>query len=1091
MNEDQVGRTVILHQTHNHKGKLLFKDNRISTTKYNILTFIPKNLFFQFSRIANFYFLIIILLLQFSWAPISATVAVVPLAIVILFTMVRDGIEDIMRWRSDQKINSSTAHRLINGGFEDIKWMDVHVGDIIQIMKDEQIPADCVVFSTNHDDGIAYIDTCNLDGETNLKIRQAIPVTNNLKTGPDCAQFNAKIECDLPNNKLYVFNGNIEINSSQYSLDNRQVLLRGCVLRNTQWAIGAVVYTGHESKLMKNSSAARTKRSLLERGLNWKLISILIFLVSFAFIGAGVGYVFETKNINTGKHWYFGRNEENKRNLVEMFFILLVSHIVIINAIIPISLYVTLEIVRLFQAMFVRFDADMYDEENDMPAAARTSNISDDLGQIEYIFSDKTGTLTRNMMEFMKCSIGGKIYGCGTTEVAYAAAKRRGISIPPPDTKGKAFKDADFMKLIKSKDCPTDVRHFLWLLSVCHAVIPEEDEKEEYGIAFQASSPDEGALVLAAADFGYIFTGRSSSGITLKVNDEEVQVPVLANLEFTSERKRSSVIIKHPETNEIVLYCKGADDLIFQRLSEKSPNKEETRENLKEFAANGLRTLCCAYRVIDEDFFNRWIERYNDANCAITGRDEAVNAVANEVECDLTLIGATAIEDKLQIGVPDTIESLLRAGINIWVITGDKRETAINIGFACSLLSSDMKLIELDTEDIDELMTIVESAINEKSSQPMALVASGSSLHHLLDDEHADKFYQLSKRCQSVICCRVSPLQKATIVKIMREKTGSLALAVGDGANDVGMILQADIGVGISGREGRQAVLASDYAIGQFRFLKKLLLVHGYLNFYRNVDLVNYSFYKNMAFSFNQIVFGFITGNGGATMYESVLYTIYNVIFTSVPPVIFAAADRDVSIESMMSIPEIFNCSGQRKWLQSYGRFWLNLILGMYHGVCAFIVPYFAMQPFVYSNGHNFGLREFGTTVYFGVVIIVNLRIALMCYYWTWLHHLFIWASILIFPLCALIIDAFKLSDDYRGVVIPLLSSSLYWIPAIGSTFLAMLPLLLIHTIQSGMNTTKNYISYLETSKKVFGTDASSSDEDGSESLHTDSESES
>lgn len=1067
MADEQESRVVILHQTHNDKGKLLFKNNKIKTTKYTILTFIPKNLFFQFSRLANFYFLIIVCLLQFSWAPISAAVAVFPLLVVVLFTMIRDGIEDILRWKSDQKINSTIGHRLSNGSFQDTKWMDIYVGDIIQINKDEQIPADVVILSTSHDDGLAYIDTCNLDGETNLKVRQSLPITQRLKTGQEFAEFNAKIECDKPNNQLYTFNGNIEINSQHYSLDNKQILLRGCNLRNTQWAIGAVVYTGLESKIMLNASEVRSKRSYLERSLNLKLISILMFLVVFAFVGAGVGFVFEKKNIDSGKHWYFFRNQKNKRKYAEMFFILLVSHIVIINAIIPISLYVTLEIVRLFQALFVHYDADMYDVENDMPAASRTSNISDDLGQIKYIFSDKTGTLTRNMMEFMKCSIAGKIYGHGTTEVAYAAAKRRGISIPPPDFNGKAFKDEQFDKIIEGNNTPIEIRHFLWLLSICHAVIPEADSDAEYGIAFQASSPDEGALVKAAADFGYIFCGRTTSNVTINVKGSPITIPILANLEFSSERKRSSVIIRHPETNEIVLYCKGADDLIYERLKQDSPYQEKTREDLKQFAADGLRTLCCAYRVLDENFFNDWIERYNDANCAITGRDEAVNIVANEVECDLTLVGATAIEDKLQIGVSDTIESLLRAKINIWVITGDKRETAINIGFACSLLTSEMKLIELDTDDTDRLMRIVEDGINDNSGSPLALVASGASLYVLLDKEHQDKFYELSKKCQSVICCRVSPLQKATIVKIMREKTGELALAIGDGANDVGMILQADVGVGISGKEGRQAVLASDYAIGQFRFLKKLLLVHGYLDFYRNVDVVNYSFYKNMAFSFNQIVFGFMTGNGGATMYESILYTIYNVIFTSIPPVIFAAADRNVSIDAMMRIPEIYDQEGKKKYLMSYGRFWLNLVLGMFHGICAFLIPYFALMPNIYSNGRNFGLREFGTTVYFAVVMIVNLRMALMCYYWTWLHHLFVWLSIAVFPLCAVIVDGMKLSDDYRGIAIPLLRSANFWLPPLGSSFLAMLPLLFYNTFQTGMNTTVNYVNYVESSKYV------------------------
>lgn len=143
-----------------------------------------------------------------------------------------------------------------------------------------------------------------------------------------------------------------------------------------------------------------------------------------------------------------------------------------------------------------------------------------------------------------------------------------------------------------------------------------------------------------------------------------------------------------------------------------------------------------------------------------------MNEIANEVETDLTLI-----EDKLQPGVPDTIESLLKAKISIWVITGDKRETAINIGFACSLLSSSMKLVELDTEDESKLLQIVDENLAENNNEdPLALIASGTSMYFLLNNENANRFYRLSQKCQSVICCRVSPLQKATIVKIMREK---------------------------------------------------------------------------------------------------------------------------------------------------------------------------------------------------------------------------------------------------------------------------------------------------------------------------------
>jgi phospholipid-translocating P-type ATPase (flippase) len=1072
------GRHVLLHQTRNDKGEPLFMNNYISTTKYTLLTFLPKNLFEQFSRIANLYFLVIALLLQFDWAPISAAVAVLPLVLVIAISAVREAVEDFFRWRSDQRINSMIAHRLSvfpigqNSEFVDERWDSILVGDFLLIKKDEEIPADVVVVGTSDPDGAAFVDTCNLDGETNLKPRDSLRIAGNVQTADAATRLTGELVCDHPNNLLYTFNGYLERTGDtvQYPIDNNQVFLRGCILRNVEFVIGVVVYTGYDSKLMKNSSAARTKRSRLEKGLNVKLMSVLAFMVAFSFIGAGVGYVFEDREIDTAHHWYFGRNSSNKRTLVGVFFILFISHLLVINAMIPISLYVTLEVVRIFQAFFVAYDREMYDEASETGASARTSNISDDLGQISYIFSDKTGTLTRNVMEFMKCSIAGVVYGTGTTEIAYAAAKRQGKDIEPPDPHGKAFKDDRFTTMLQNPaDLPEPVMHFLWLLAICHAVIPEENPAAPYGIRFQASSPDEAALVLAAADFGYLFKARTSSAVLLVINGVETQIPILANIEFTSTRKRSSVIFRHPVTGKIVIYCKGADDLVLDRLSEESPYVPETRENLATFAANGLRTLCCAYRELDDDFFQQWAADFQAANCSITDREKAVDDVANVVESKLMLIGATAIEDKLQIGVPDTIESLLQAHINVWVITGDKLETAVNIGFACALLTNEMQLIQIDSTDCEEILTTAKRALLYRSEKPLALVATGASLHVLLEPDNESTFYELTKLCQSVVCCRVSPLQKATIVRLMRDTTGALTLAIGDGANDVGMIMQADVGVGISGKEGRQAVLAADYALAQFRFLKRLLLLHGRLNFYRNCDLVNYSFYKNMFFSFVQIIFGFLSSNSGNTMYDSMLYSVFNVIFTSIPPVVYAGLERDVEIDAMLRQPDLYNWDGQRPWLVGYLRFWAFLGLGIFHGLCAFFIPYFGTYPCVYRDGRVFSLPESGSIVYFSVVLLVNCTIAVMSSYWTWLHFVFYILSVLIFLPAVLVVDALELSSDFRGIAIPLLKSGHLYLSAIAVSVLGLLPLVALRAIDNGQLYSRNRIALNERSRKVGG----------------------
>jgi len=667
-------------------------------------------------------------------------------------------------------------------------------------------------------------------------------------------------------------------------------------------------------------------------------------------------------------------------------------------------------------------------------------------------------------MEFMKCSIAGRKYGSGTTEVAYAAAKRRGIPCQPPDQTGKAFKDQTFISLLNG-DTPKEIKDFLWMLSVCHAVIPEPDPSKPFGIAFQASSPDEGALVSAAADFGYIFKARKPGEVTVCRNGTDVTVQVLAVLEFTSERKRSSVIIRHPETNEIVLFCKGSDDLIMQRLAPDSEYVDVTREHLKSFAADGLRTLCAAYRVIDEDFFNKWSERYNAANCQLENREQAVGKVADEVESNLHLLGATAIEDKLQIGVPEAIESLLKAGIRVWILTGDKRETAINIGFACSLLSNEMKLIVLDSTNEMEIMQEINKGLTMTGE--IALVASGAALHCALADSNRAQFFKLADRCQSVVCCRVAPIQKADVVKMVRDITGALCLAIGDGANDVGMILQADIGVGISGQEGMQAVLASDYSFAQFRFLKRLLLVHGRFNFKRNIDLINYSFYKNMAVNICQFLYGFFNNFSTLTIYDAILISVFNVMFTSAPPVVFAGLEREVDLDTALDHPEIYKWEGKRTQMLSTLDYWKWIILGIFHGLVCFFIPYLGMRPFINNSGRSIGYAGFGSTVYGCVICVTNFMMATMTSYWTWLNHFFYWGSICIYPLVHLIVDKFGLCKEITGFTGIIFSCPSFWLSVIGATILAILPIIAYNTIMNSQNTLTNRLAATQRSSII------------------------
>lgn len=230
-------------------------------------------------------------------------------------------------------------------------------------------------------------------------------------------------------------------------------------------------------------------------------------------------------------------------------------------------------------------------------------------------------------------------------------------------------------------------------------MIPEKSE--DGSIIYHAASPDERALVYGAQKFGYVFKTRTPSYVEIDALGKIERIEILNVLEFTSTRKRMSVITRNSR-GEIKLYCKGADTVIFERLASNGQSfKDLTLRHLEEFATEGLRTLCCAVSIIPPDVYEDWKHTYHKASTSLQYRERKVEDAANLIETNLTLLGATAIEDKLQEGVPDTIQSLLQANIYVWVLTGDKQETAINIGYSCRLLSHGMELIILNEESLD------------------------------------------------------------------------------------------------------------------------------------------------------------------------------------------------------------------------------------------------------------------------------------------------------------------------------------------------------------------------------------------------------
>ncbi|KAM3856008.1 phospholipid-transporting ATPase IK isoform 2-T2 [Vipera latastei] len=1009
--------------------KRKYADNAIKTAKYNFFTFLPLNLFEQFHRMANVYFLFIILLQTFPQISTLPWFALLfPLGILLSIRGIRDLIDDVARHRSDGEINNRPCEILIGGSFCKKKWCDIQVGDIVCLHKDSFVPADILLLSSSEPNSLCYVETMDIDGETNLKYRQALLVTHEqLTCMENMAAFDGEVVCEEPNSQLHNFIGTLEWHGEKYPLDCEKILLRGCRIRNTEVCYGLVIYAGFDTKIMKNCGKIKLKKTklchLMDRLV--LLITVTLLLTSFGLaIGSGL---WATKFFQ--EHSYLFAFYHHTSALSYAFFAFW-GFLILLSLVIPMSMLITFEFIYLVNSCFINWDTEMYCAEKDTPAKARSTSLNDQLGQIEYIFSDKTGTLTQNIMTFKKCCINGTIYGSSKK----SECSSMDLSWNKYIDKKLEFHDQLLLDTIRRDQDPI-VREYIRLLALCHTVMVEEKENE---LVYQAASPDEEALVTAARNLGYVFLSRTQDSITISELGIQRTYKVLALLDFNSVRKRMSVLVQDPE-DCIKLYTKGADSVILERLHSDQTNKGSTIKALDSFAAETLRTLCLAMKELDKKEYALWKKKHHAASILLQGRAQALDTVYEEIEQNLQLLGATAIEDKLQDGVPETIHLLKRGDIKVWVLTGDKQETAVNIGFACHLLSEDMTILE-ESEisdileptwyssnslagsgealcNINSFLPYEASAVHDKK----ALVVTGDFLEKIFHTEEHKKakrkegllkhlcfrtadtskdhgkliekaFVELATTCQAVICCRVTPKQKALIVQMVKRHKNAISLAIGDGANDVNMIKTADIGVGISGQEGMQAVQCSDYALAQFRYLQRLLFVHGKWSYLRISKFLRYFFFKTFAGMMVQIWFAFYTGFTAQPLLEGWFLALYNVVYTSFPVLCLGLFEQDVNDKKSLQFPELYK-AGQKDLFFNFGIFFVSFIHGSFVSLANFYITMWAM-------GDRSGVRvtgdyqSFGMIVATSAILTVIAEIMLEMKFWTLVSSLAILISL-------------------------------------------------------------------------------------------------
>eukprot|EP00753_Platysulcus_tardus_P007391 PLAT15173.1.p1 GENE.PLAT15173.1~~PLAT15173.1.p1 ORF type:complete len:1229 (+),score=655.01 PLAT15173.1:52-3687(+) len=1113
----RLPRHVRPNLLHASRGPSPFLDNVVSTKKYSLLTFLPKNLLEQFRRVANIYFLIVSFLTTLPTSGKNPVSLVGTFMLVLSVTAVKEAFEDYARYKSDEQVNRRRARVLRPGSadFVDVKWRDVVVGDIVRVEKNEPLPADMYLLASSDErHGSAYIETKNLDGESNLKTRTALTGTKSLRTVEELLALKCVVNCEPPNADVYTFNGSLRLPGvDPVPLNPGQILLRGCQLRNTDWLFGLVLYTGHETKIMMNSNNTPSKMSRVMRVMNRCLFVVFGLQLLMCLVNTIAALSWRHTVATTATYMHGVLESEGQLGLgssdgvfgleAYLTFIVAYSHLI------PISLYVGLEILKLIQKYLIDNDAGMYDAVSDSPAQARTSNLVEELGQVSFIFSDKTGTLTSNHMEFVKASVVGRVIDSETDHLPPSPWALDG----QPFTGGAAWRamlEGD--DSVESGELVENPHREFWkLLALCHTVVAEHPNKDDpREVIYQASSPDEAALVQAARGMGYFFVDRTPESMTLLVGDadgkkeESVTIELLNVLEFDSVRKRMSVIVR--EDGRLRLYCKGADSAILPRLDESCKGgrlHEQTAEDLREFSEDGLRTLVLASKDVDEVRYEEWSKRWHTASISIRRRRRKLAKLADEMEDNLVLLGATAIEDKLQDGVPEAIKSLTTAGIRVWVLTGDKEETAVNIGHSVQLLHRRMTIHRLSVNDTPEalaahldgvLATHDDSAgtvagfssggggggggagatssggtasISRKRSGSIGaaemvrsgsggggadegIVIDGPTLQMALLPGLRDRFLRLALICKVCICCRSTPKQKAEVVKLVRDNLPVITLAIGDGANDVSMIQEAHLGIGITGEEGMQAVRSSDYAISQFRFLARLVLVHGKWSYKRVTKFVLYYFYKNTVSALTEFWFAWYCGFSGQIFFADYLSLGFNAIFTSYACVVILGIDQDTSARAVRRFPQLY-ADGPSGRLFNWKVFGLWTLDAVYHAIVCFFFTIAALSTPL-PSGVVMGHWWAGTASFTYVILVVTAKIALETRSWNkWARRIIV-LSILVYVVSIFVLCSRPIGSIFQpelvGMINGLIVDPAFWFTAILTVVASLLPDFLAKVLQ-------------------------------------------
>ena len=951
-----------------------YPPNAVSNAKYSAWSFLPRTLYNEFSFFFNIYFLLVALSQTIPVLRIGyMSTYIAPLSFVVAISIGKEALDDIGRRRRDAEANSE-EFTVVNlrgrTGYDEQemtrKARDLKVGDVLKLRKNQRLPADVVILksvSGESADGVGtdarvadcgpaeteaspaaarddlagsnstasdtFIRTDQLDGETDWKLRLPSVLSQSL---PLRDFTRLKVTADAPGKSVNDFVGMLLLEQSGFYGGAEGIHDEGIdeanntaplTVDNTAWAntvlasntttYAAIVYTGSQTKAAMSTSPSRSKVGLLENEINnlTKILCALTFTLSVVLVAL------EGFQPTNDKPWY----------------VAIMIYLILFSSIIPMSLRVNLDMAKSIYGWFIERDKDI------PGTVVRTSTIPEDLGRIDYLLSDKTGTLTQNDMELKKIHVGTVSYATDSMDevASYVAQGFAGNRLATPTTATNAQSVLGPGTRAR-REIGSRVRDIVLALALCHNVTPTTDEEDGRAVtSYQASSPDEIAIVRYAQNVGLKLAYRDRQSMVLESTDTSavvVRVRILDIFPFTSESKRMGLIVQFEQDSsslesrgdggEIWFYEKGADTVMTSIVAANDWLDEETTNMARE----GLRTLVVGRKRLPSQQYQDFSAKYRKASLTLQGRDAGMAKVVTEyLEHDLELLGVTGVEDRLQRDVKPSLELLRNAGVKTWMLTGDKVETARCVAISAKLVARG-QYIHTVAKVSDS--SGAQRALDFLRGKPdCCLLIDGESLTLMLS-QFRTSFISVAVLLPAVVACRCSPTQKAEIAKLIRRYTKRRVCCIGDGGNDVSMIQAADVGIGVVGKEGRQASLAADFSITQFHFLTKLLVWHGRNSYKRSAKLAQFVMHRGLIISACQTMYSIASHFDPKGLFVNWLMVGYATIYTNAP-VFSLVLDRDVDEHLANLYPELYRELKTGLSL-SYTSFFTWVLVSVYQG---------------------------------------------------------------------------------------------------------------------------------------------------------------